>query len=105
MTTRNGCMQKTYYNAPPTVGVRNVQYAGAGLDIFPNPASSMVTVNVATQANVTVSLTDMMGQTVKTITGNGRNMQIDIASLPAGCYMVSCAENGVKIAAGRFIKN
>ncbi len=104
-TTKNGCTQKTYYNAPPTVGVSNVLYAGASLDIFPNPATNMVTVNVAAQADVTVSLTDMMGQTVKTMTGSGRNMQIDIASLPAGCYLVSCAENGVKIATSRFIKN
>ena len=50
-------------------------------------------------------LTDLAGRVIKTQTGNGNVLQIDVAALPAGCYLVSCFENGIKIATSRFIKN
>jgi hypothetical protein len=104
MTTENGCSQKTYYNAP--LAVQNVK-ANTSIKLSPNPASSIVTVEInGTQGSVTnISLVDMLGQTIKTVSGTGHTMRLDIAALPAGCYLVNCTQNGVKVATSRFIKN
>ena len=104
MTNKYGCWQKTYYNAP--LAVQNVQQ-GIGLKIFPNPAGNSVTIDLnATRGNITdVSITDMLGQTIKRMSGSGQIMQFDIADMPAGFYLVNCTQNGVKIASGRFVKN
>ncbi|MFI5196322.1 MAG: T9SS type A sorting domain-containing protein, partial [Chitinophagales bacterium] len=107
MTTKYGCTQKTYYNGP--LAVHNIQQGNniQGLKIFPNPAGTSVTISInAQQGSITeVSLTDMLGQTIKTRSGSGHNFQFNIADLPAGFYLVSCTQNGVKIATGRLIKN
>jgi hypothetical protein len=107
VTTKNGCTQKTYYNSP--LSVHNVPHTGVltNMNIFPNPANGSVTIDLdITQSNNTeVSLINMLGQTVKTISVTGRTVQVSLADVPAGCYLVSCIQNGIKTATGRFIKN
>jgi len=106
MTTQNGCTQKTYYNGP--LSVINTQSASAaGLQVYPNPAANTlnISVNIPQGNAVEVVLTDMPGRTIKTITTTGHSVQFDIATLPAGCYLVSCLQNGIKVANAKFIKN
>ena len=104
MTTKGGCTQKTYYNAP--LAVSNLQQGSKNIKLFPNPATSSVTVEIIVPQGITeVALTDMLGQTIKTVSGTGRTMQLNVADMPAGCYLVSCMQNGVRVATGRFIKN
>jgi Secretion system C-terminal sorting domain/PKD-like domain len=104
-TSRNGCVQKTYYNT--LLAVSNVQPGNANITVTPNPASGLVTVSISgAQGNTTeVAIVNMLGQTLKTLTASARNINFDVADMPAGCYLVNCAQDGVKIATARFIKN
>ncbi len=106
ITTKTGCLQKTYYNAPSAI--TNIAYGNqVSLKVYPNPASNTISVDMhGTQGSVTnVAITDLIGQTIITRSGTANNMQFDIADLPAGCYFVSCSQNGVKTAVAQFIKN
>jgi hypothetical protein len=106
IVSKSGCSRKVYYN-PPT-GITNI-LAGSSvnLKVFPSPANSEINVNIngGSGSITTVSLTDMLGQTIKTQQVTGHSVQFDVADLPTGCYFISCLQNGVKMATTRFIKN
>ena len=104
-TSKGGCFQKTYYNT--LLAVSNLHSGNANLSVTPNPASGIVTVTVTgAQGNTTeVSLVNMLGQTLKTVSATGRNISFDVSDMPTGCYIVNCAQDGAKIATARFIKN
>ncbi len=105
ITTKSGCMQKTYYNLP--LAITNVHTGlPASIDVFPNPANTTVDVavnNLAGEAEI--ELANILGQTVKSKKYDGKNIQLDISDLSAGCYVVSCSQNGLKVATARIIKN
>jgi Secretion system C-terminal sorting domain/PKD-like domain/Bacterial Ig domain len=106
LTTKNGCTQKTYYNKP--LAISNISNGNAaGLTIYPNPASNVVNVNLngIQNGNIKVTLTNLLGQSINTTSSNGNSVQFDIATLPAGCYFITCLQNDVKIATAKFIKN
>lgn len=72
----------------------------------PNPANDVVNIEIGTISGVAeVMLTNMMGQVMKTQTYSGNDIQLAINDLPAGCYLISCVQNGLKVATSRFIKN
>jgi hypothetical protein len=103
-TLRGDCLQKSYYNAPLAVANVNV---GVSLNVYPNPAGQSVNVEVSADAsaNLQVAVYNMMGQQVAIVPVTDNKTQIDVASLPAGCYIVDCINGGAKVASARFIKN
>ena len=105
MTTNNGCSQKTYYNKP--TGVAELNTDAAGMKVFPNPANDFINVeiNSLVKGNINVEVSNMLGQKLNNVTAVDNKAQISVAGLPAGCYLVDCFSDGVKIAAARFIKN
>ncbi|MFI5196044.1 MAG: T9SS type A sorting domain-containing protein, partial [Chitinophagales bacterium] len=105
MTKLNGCMQKTYYNAPN--GVTDINADVAGIKVYPNPANDNINVDINTKiaGDIQVEVINMLGQKVSTVTAVNHKARINIASLPAGCYLVDCSRDGVKIATAKFIKN
>jgi Concanavalin A-like lectin/glucanases superfamily/PKD domain/Secretion system C-terminal sorting domain/Bacterial Ig domain len=106
ITTKDGCMQKTYYNEPTSVA--NVNTDGAmDVKVYPNPASAYIDVAVETtvEGKYTADLIDLLGQRINTTTLTDRKGVFDVKELPAGCYMVVTYREGVKIASTRFIKN
>ncbi len=108
ITNRGGCTQKTYYNAPAsTTGIANVNANQPEMKIFPNPAAEYINVELLnmTGGNVNVTITNMLGQKVSSVMTAGSEAKIDVTGLPAGCYMVDCYGEGVKIAGAKFIKN
>ncbi len=104
LTTSGGCLQKTYYSVP--TGVQNVN-SEAGISVYPNPATNIVNVTVSSsvQGQVLIEVLNMMGQLVSSIQATDNKAAIDVAGLPAGSYLVTCFNNGIKIATTRFIKN
>jgi len=98
-------LQKTYYSVPTTV--QNINSGDAGISVYPNPASSFinVTVSFSIKGNVQLEVLNMMGQKVNNVPATDNKAVIDIASLPAGSYLVTCYSDGIKIASARFIKN
>ncbi len=105
IVSKNGCSRKVYYN-PPT-GITNINANNLSVKVYPNPASADVTVTVSGGAGrgTTVLLTDMLGQTIKTQLVNGHTAQFNVSDMPAGCYLISCLQSGVKVSSTPFIKN
>jgi len=106
ITLKNGCMQKTYFNAP--LAVTNVNAGNTPLlKLAPNPAGDVVniTTNIPQGSVAEIIVTDITGQVLMKRPVTGNIMQLDIAGLPAGCYLVSTLQNNVKMTTARLIKN
>ena len=106
ITTKNGCMQKTYYNAP--TAIQNVNaVTGNSIEVFPNPANDQVNVAITTSitGNIVMEVVNMAGQKISSVPVTNHKASLDVANYPAGIYMVNCYSEGTKIAGTRFIKN
>lgn len=105
MTTRNGCMQKTYYRAPVTVQTINEE--AVTVTVFPNPASSIVNISISNVApgEIVVEISNILGQKIAATTAIAGKATVDVATMPAGAYLVACFHNGVRISASRITKN
>jgi type IX secretion system substrate protein len=93
-----------YYTKPAiTTGITQLNTAG-GIEIYPNPASSTVSIHLTTRNGgpVSISATDIMGRSVgETLTANstdGANeIHYSVASLPNGVYMLHIQSEGNSI--------
>jgi hypothetical protein len=105
MTTKGGCMQKSYYNKP--TGVANTIAADRLLKVYPNPASDYLTVETDNVSGKTLQLNvfDIAGRMLKNVQTTTAKTQISIADMPSGVYMLNVFENGVKVGVSRFVKN
>jgi len=57
------------------------------LSVYPNPVTNVLKINAG--VNITmVTVYDIMGKVVRTLTPNALNLSIDTSELPAGAYMV-----------------
>jgi hypothetical protein len=104
-TKRGDCIQKTYYNVP--LDITNVNEVAASMKLYPNPANSMLNIEISTSLNGAYELdvVNLLGQHMYKTTATGQKTTIDVASLTPGIYLVDCYQNGVKIATQKFIKN
>ncbi len=105
MTSDGTCLKKSYYNAPSTPKPATEEMTE--MSVFPNPANDVVNVEVTSPfaGSVRVELVNMMGQVLNTATSDNLKTSINIATLPAGMYMVDCYMEGVKIGTAKFVKN
>jgi uncharacterized protein YjdB len=105
MTTRGGCTQKTYYKAP--TGVVDVNAQVIGMNLFPNPASDLLTIEVSGQAapGGVIEVYDMVGRKVSTTQINNNKAVVSVSALASGSYIVGYYNKGIKLASARFIKN
>ncbi|WP_276132228.1 PKD-like domain-containing protein [Polluticoccus soli] len=104
ITTKDGCLQKSYYNAPTTIGSTVVKVSE--LKMYPNPASETITVefDVVTTDITEIAVFDMAGKLLKVLPAGNGKVQIDVSSFAQGFYSVSCVREGTKIATAKFIK-
>jgi hypothetical protein len=104
MTNLNGCMQKTYYRVP--AGVTEINEV-SGINVYPNPTNDNINVDINAKigGKIEVSVINMLGQKITTVTAVDHKAKISVSSLPSGCYLIDCYRDGVKLAAARFIKN
>ncbi len=105
ITGKEGCSQKAYYNRP--TGISNINAGESSLKVYPNPASDVVNVemNSSVNGNYDVEVFNMLGQKLTTQSLVNHRASINVATLPAGFYVVECHLNGEKVATTRFIKN
>ena len=73
--------------------------ADAGLHVYPNPATTMLTITSA-EAMGTIALYNMVGEMVGNYESSAVKMQLNIAHLPAGVYLVKAGGRVVS----RFVK-
>ena len=105
ITTSGSCMQKTYYITPTTV--QSVSTEATSVSIYPNPANNLinVTINSVAYTPVQVDVFNMLGQKLNSVLTIDNKATIDVISLPAGPYLITCQRNGIKITSTTFIKN
>jgi hypothetical protein len=93
---------------PSHVSVANVNANTAKASVYPNPATDAIFVSYsfAQQANATLTITNLMGQTVMTQDLGNRqagNIYLSIANIPAGVYLVT-VNNGTSSTVQRVVK-
>jgi uncharacterized protein YjdB len=105
MTSLGACMQKTYYKAPLTV--QGVDAEAATIKVYPNPATEVANIEISGTVTglVQMEISNMMGQKVQSATASGNKATINVSTLPAGSYIVTCYADGVKVTSTRFTKN
>jgi len=105
ITIHNGCMQKSYYNAP--TGITNISEGGTVIKLFPNPAGSVINIEILgtiRKSTINAALYDMLGkerQMTDVINGAGT---FQLSGLPPGAYMIRLSKEGVKIGSATFVK-
>ena len=108
-----GCLSDQGYNVTVSTTENSspeviyVNGAKDGINIYPNPTAENINVDIQAVAggNFRIEVLNLLGQSVNSITTKDHNVKIDVANLPAGCYLVDCYNDGVKIATAKFIKN
>ena len=86
-----------YYHAVDEHPITN------NLTIYPNPASSMVTIE--SERMQTIRIFNLMGQMIKTFSVDGKTkVQIDVTGIPAGLYLVRAYDAKGNKKEGRFVK-
>ena len=77
------------YNNTTKVCTSSVkEQALENLKLYPNPASDIVLVKLETNEPFTVTVTNMMGQVVKTIQGQNK-AEFNVSNYPSGIYIVN----------------
>ncbi len=104
MTTMGSCLQKTYYYIPTSVSAFSTEDK---ISIYPNPAHALIHVAITSVmgGDIRVELLNMTGQRISTIQATDNKATMDVASLPAGYYIIHCYRNDIRIAVSKFIKN
>lgn len=85
-----------YIYSVPNVSVEKIAKNDANLNLWPNPASQLVTITGLKNASADVKVIDVLGKTVQTHKTNGTDLlRFDVSSLPAGVYTVHVNGNGI----------
>jgi len=73
------------------------------LSVFPNPANDYVMIN--TDQNVSINITNILGQTVYTSIANTEKIRIDVSNWKAGIYLVHILGSDGAQSVSKLIKN
>ena len=93
--------EKTYYwddiQFGPFTGVKNVEAAAAGIQVYPNPATDFCTVAFSEFPNspVRLSLLDANGRLVKVFNTAQQNSNLNLQDVGAGIYYLSIEKDAV----------
>ncbi len=83
---------KVYRTQKDVVGVKEVSAQKAKINIYPNPANNMVTVDASGQKINDIAIINVLGEVVANVKANGSaKAEINVAHLPAGVYFVRIA--------------
>lgn len=96
--------QNLVVNNSTIIRLAKQQDDNTSVDVYPNPASSLINVRTAVTGTVHVALVDMFGSTVKSATFNGNTMAINTDELAAGTYTMTVNVNGT-VTTKRIIVN
>jgi PKD repeat protein len=77
--------QMQYFTANPTLAGVHEQ-AASQMHTWPNPTSDFINITLTEDVDGTVQITDLLGNVVLEQKVNGRQMKVDVNSLPAGYY-------------------
>ncbi len=75
------------------------------LIIYPNPATTIISINQCLINNITYKITSIIGKEVQTGSINNSNKQIDVSSLAEGIYFLQLFDNKKNIGQKEFFKS
>ncbi len=103
-TVKNGCAQKSYYNAPTAVTNVNAMEEPV-VNAYPNPADKSVTVEVGgvVQTDILIGICDASGKLVSQVKYDGP-VKLDISNLADGFYMLGIIKGNGLASAIKIIK-
>lgn len=78
-------------------------FTASNVSMYPNPANDMVTINTIENID-SVSVMNVLGQTVLTKEVNSNNFTLDVSELNSGQYFLSLDSNGTRVVK-KLIKN
>jgi Secretion system C-terminal sorting domain len=90
------------------VGLNNAKL-DAKVDVFPNPANNNVTVSIrhTEEADYTVTITDLLGRTIKTVNADNvsaTDLNIDLSTEANGVYLVK-VQSGNAVKSSKLVIN
>jgi hypothetical protein len=96
------------YSAPVTIGY-NSSSPNGGLNIYPNPAKSMITVTLTTSSTVaqvaTADIYNTSGTLIAHKVVNSNSFTHDVSSYQLGVYIIELKNNnGVLVGKSKFVK-
>jgi len=90
--------------SPESVGTEDILTQSSNLEIYPNPASHSITLQLASEEPIlTLRITDLLGrQRSHQTISNGGN--VDISTLPNGLYLLTATTPSGVVFSGKFRK-
>jgi PKD repeat protein len=96
VTDANGCSQTDTVVISRPNGIATIT-DGIEFNIYPNPAKTTVTVSLQnTLDNATITLHDILGQTLDSQTMKGSQATFELGSYASGVYFIEVTQNGKK---------
>ena len=86
------------FSPVPVTGLTEI-YKPISVDIFPNPVQSRLNI-LASAMITTISITNLIGETIYSYEYNANKAEIDVSSLPSGVYFIKI--NGTEVR--KFLK-
>jgi len=91
------------YKYDPTSSTEDFNSDDSELIVYPNPASSKITIESNNTQNGTLNITTILGQIILTEQYNTSKTQIDVSQLPSGIYILQLqSKNG--LSTKKFVK-
>ena len=97
-----GCV-KMSTPIPVNVTCKEGEFVENNMQVYPNPASTVITISTQNNNEKTIHLIDALGSVIATQITTENVLQMNIEQLPAGVYFVQIVENGI-ITSNNFIK-
>lgn len=82
---------------------QSVKENSSAFSIYPNPATSVLTLNLRSNQNSSVNVYNVLGAVVKSLNTSSLTNQIDISDLTAGVYTIQVSQNG-QTTTQKFVK-
>ena len=97
-----GCV-KMSTPIPVSVTCKEGEFVENNMQVYPNPASTVITISTQNNNEKTIHLIDALGSVIATQITTENVLKMNIEQLPAGVYFVQIVENGI-ITSNNFIK-
>lgn len=86
----------------PQVSIAN-NASATQITMYPNPASERVTINYSARSNAVITLSDIKGNVIKTLTGSFSEAHFDASDLKPGVYVVNVSADGTHYTPSKLI--
>jgi Secretion system C-terminal sorting domain len=88
------------YKECGSLSVRSQSVPNETIKIYPNPTTTSLTIQSTNQPINQISITNLPGQTIYTHEYNSEKVEVDVATLPAGMYLIKINNTEVR----KFVK-